>query len=225
MNVDFEPLDPLAIDVEFEGPDTAVFLAGELDLVSGRRFRTVFRRAAEGTHGRLILDLAGVQFLDAAGLASLLDAQAAAGDRLVLRAPSRPARRLLELTGLGRRFEIQTNPGKIAYVRSLWDAYLTGGPRAMAEIVPDKVDWVPWDAGGQVLRGSREMREFWASRGESPAQAINFSQVGADVVIELQIPLPRGRHRQLWSVYHFEGDRLVQAITFGDRAAAIAFAV
>ena len=225
MGSDSAQLDPLEIDVELQGPDTAVMLAGELDLVSQGPFWQAFCQAVELGHGSVVLDLSRLTFLDAAGLRSLLDAHSLAGERLIVRAPSPPAQRLLGLTGLDQRLAVQVDPGKVAYVRSLWSAFLTGGPPAMAEMVPDRVEWVPWASDGRVLRGTREMREFWSGRGASSAQAVSFTQVGGDVVIELHVPLPAGRHRSLWSVYHFAGTRLVQAVTFGDRAAAFKFAI
>lgn len=224
MYDDFDVVGPLEIDIEVEGPDTAIFLAGDLDLSSRRRFWTAFQATAAQAGGQLILDLSGLQFLDAAGLRALIDAQKLVGERLVVRTPSSAVRRILELTGFDQRLPLQLGAGKVAYVRSLWEAFSAGGARAMAELVPDQVEWLPWGSEGQVLRGSREMREFWASRTFTTPRQINFTQVGGDVVVHMELPLPDGPARELWSVYHFEGDQLIRAVTFADPGQALAFA-
>ncbi len=220
----FDEVCPLEIDVVVEGPDTAMFLAGELDLNSREPFWSEFSQAATRTKGQLFLDLSRLHFVDAAGLRSLLDAQRMMGERLVLRLPSVAALRVLELTGLDQRFLLQAVPQKVAYVRRLWEAFATGGAAAMAELVPDQVEWEPASARGQVLHGSREMREFWSGR-TSPARPIDFALVGGDVLVQLEIPTAAGVPAELWTVCQFDGDRLVRAVTFEDRKQAIDFAV
>ena len=221
MRVDLDGIGPLRIDVEAEGPDTAMHVAGELDLVSRQPFWSEFSRLAERPRGQLIIDLSEVSFLDASGLRTLVDAEKLVGRRLVLRAPSAPARRILELTGLDGRFLLQFTSRKVDYVRRLWAAFALGGAEAMARLVPEDVEWVPFSGSGQVLRGTREMSNFWAGR-SSPARALNFTQVGGDVVVEIEAAPDAG---ELWAVYHFDGDRLTRAVTFTERAQALDFAV
>lgn len=229
MYSDFDhgPVGPLEIHLESEGPDTAVFLAGDLDLCSRRSFWEVFSAAADRGLGRLIVDLSQVEFLDASGLRTLLEAHELVGDRLVIRTPSEAVRRVLELTGFDCRLPVQLGAGKLEYVRSLWEAFLDGGAPAMAELVPDQVEWMPLGPGGRILRGTREMREFWAGRPYPPPHSVEFSELGDDVLVHVESSPPGGIEEpsDAWAVYHFEGDRLTQAISFADRAQAVSFAV
>lgn len=76
-----------------------VRLVGELDLASVSR---VSERLAD-LHSDIEVDCSRLDFIDAAGLRALLAAQcacAARGSTLVVVEPSRPMRRLLDLTGL-----------------------------------------------------------------------------------------------------------------------------
>lgn len=83
------------IDVYMIDPDT-IAVVGEIDLATA----PILRRALVDTSVRRI-ELSGVTFMDAAGLAALLDAHRP-GQRehdLTLVAPSRSVRRLLDLIG------------------------------------------------------------------------------------------------------------------------------
>jgi anti-sigma B factor antagonist len=84
---------------------TVLAARGELDLAAA----PVLRRHVDGATGRaLVLDLAGVSFIDSAVLKELLRARAelAARDvRLVLAGVPRPVRRLLDLTRTSELFE------------------------------------------------------------------------------------------------------------------------
>lgn len=91
---------PLEVSV-LEAPRT-LRLAGELDLNEADHLAA--RLAAEGAGGGdLTLDLSQLTFIDSTGLRALLrtvDALAGRGN-LVLRSPSPPVRRVLDLMGLG----------------------------------------------------------------------------------------------------------------------------
>jgi anti-anti-sigma factor len=82
---------------------TAVLaVRGELDLASYRSLEEALGRALESCPKSVVLDLAELEFMDVAGLRSVLRAQeslTAAGKRLVLAAPAPGVRRLLALTG------------------------------------------------------------------------------------------------------------------------------
>jgi anti-sigma B factor antagonist len=83
------------------GPDrVVVVLRGELDLTDATQFaRALSAAAASGS--RVIVDLAGLAYMDCSGLSLLVSAcgQARrAGGDLVLAAPRRPVARLLSLT-------------------------------------------------------------------------------------------------------------------------------
>jgi anti-sigma B factor antagonist len=56
-----------------------------------------------------VIDVAGVTFIDSSGLRAIVEAhqaRAAAGSRLVLRAPSAAVQRLLEISGLAGHLDV-----------------------------------------------------------------------------------------------------------------------
>jgi len=81
------------------GGHVVVALRGELDLVDAGRVAAALGRVA-AREPRIIVDLAGLEFIDASGLAALLrgrkDARDAGGD-LLLAAPQRRVRRVLAI--------------------------------------------------------------------------------------------------------------------------------
>ncbi|MGH8912404.1 MAG: STAS domain-containing protein [Acidimicrobiia bacterium] len=84
------------------GDDTTVVVAGEIDLATAPRLREVLAladRAANGA-GRVFIDLSEVTFMDCAGFAPIAELRERFGEHhenLVIRNPSRRARRLLDL--------------------------------------------------------------------------------------------------------------------------------
>lgn len=95
--------DPLTWDIQSRGPLAVVVVVdGELDVGTAPGLRgQLTPLAAAGRH--LILDLAGVQFCDCAGLSLFLRLQKhaiAAGGSLQLAAPIAPVRRLITLARL-----------------------------------------------------------------------------------------------------------------------------
>jgi anti-sigma B factor antagonist len=93
--------------------DTAgsrVQLRGELDLTTAPQLARLLDQLRRDGHHQITLDLSGLEFLCAAGLAVLLHADQAlraAGGRLVLTRPTRLARRMLAITGLDATLTIQ----------------------------------------------------------------------------------------------------------------------
>ena len=75
-------------------------LSGEIDLSNADAFGDEGARLAStmanGT--RLVIDLAGVRFMDSMGLRALLRIHRRAGDALVIRNPSPQVQRLLDVT-------------------------------------------------------------------------------------------------------------------------------
>jgi anti-anti-sigma factor len=88
-----------------------VVLAGELDPHSADSLAEALHElGADGSVDRVVVDLAAVGFIDSSGLRVLLSADealAGGGSKLVLRAPSDAVRRLLEITDLLDRLEIE----------------------------------------------------------------------------------------------------------------------
>ena len=91
---------------------------GELDIGATPRLSTVLAMAGASHGGRLVLDLAGVDFIDSTALGTILKAAAQldeSGTLLAVVAPEGPVRRLLEVTNLTQRFRLfATRPAALA---------------------------------------------------------------------------------------------------------------
>jgi anti-sigma B factor antagonist len=93
--------------------DTAgsrVQLRGELDLATAPQLARLLDLLRRDGHRQITLDLSGLEFLCAAGLAVFLRADQAlraVGGRLVLTRPTRLVRRVLAITGLDATLAIQ----------------------------------------------------------------------------------------------------------------------
>jgi anti-anti-sigma factor len=106
------PPPPLEIRTDTgQSPDGAdawklVTVRGEVDMDTAGQFVDAITTVA----GTAVVDLSGVTFIDSTGLQGLLRAQEAArqrGDDLILRHPSKAARRVLEITGLIDTFTVE----------------------------------------------------------------------------------------------------------------------
>jgi len=96
-NTDFDALARL-VDGEM-----VVFVLGEVDLAAAPRLWQVIEAALPDPGGRLVVDLAETAFLDSSALGVLVRALKRLrhhGGDLVLRHPSRNARRVFQITGL-----------------------------------------------------------------------------------------------------------------------------
>lgn len=99
----------LAIEVRTEPDAATVVLDGELDPHSAESLAGTLRELGSADQ-RVVVDLAGVDFIDSSGLRVLLAADddlRSRGSVLVLREPSEAVRRLLEITDLLDRLEIE----------------------------------------------------------------------------------------------------------------------
>lgn len=86
-------------------------LEGDVDAVSARRIHELVGQTMDGGHQTLVIDLAGVTFMDSQGINALIWAEQrikGAGGDLILRRPSAAVRRALEVTGLDALFVIDT---------------------------------------------------------------------------------------------------------------------
>ena len=97
----------LAVD---RGSDTATLrVSGEIDLTSAPKLEEEIQSLIEQSVSTLTLDLSSVAFMDSTGLRVLLKATKlleSSGGKVVLRQPSEPVRRLLEVSGLEGHFEL-----------------------------------------------------------------------------------------------------------------------
>ncbi len=74
-------------------------VVGELDLSNADQLDAAIERATAERPEGIVIDLSGVTFMDSTGLHALFKARKRA-DTITLRAPSREARRVIELSGL-----------------------------------------------------------------------------------------------------------------------------
>ena len=94
----------LAGEVVVDGSDVYVTVVGEIDLASGAALQARLDHVVATTAGTVVVDLAGVGFIDSSGLRVLVELRrrlAAMNRSMRVHDPSAPTRRLLQLTGLG----------------------------------------------------------------------------------------------------------------------------
>jgi len=87
-----------------------VVLRGEVDVATTDEVRAALVEALMAWSGQVVVDLAGVSFLDSEGLATLIrvhDYYALDGRPLAVRAPQPQVRQLFESTGLDQIFRIE----------------------------------------------------------------------------------------------------------------------
>ena len=86
-----------------------VRLAGELDLYNADAVRAALFEAASDAADRLVVDMAGVSFIDSTALGVLIEARSRLENRsaFFLAAPGLETRRALEVSGLDRHFNVQ----------------------------------------------------------------------------------------------------------------------
>ena len=101
--------DNLTLDVEPGTTETVVVVSGEIDVHTARVLDELIAQLLESAAPAVVLDMAGVGFIDSSGLRSLLTAQRQferANIAFALRRLSSAMRRLLEATGLLATFTI-----------------------------------------------------------------------------------------------------------------------
>jgi anti-sigma B factor antagonist len=102
---------------ELDDGSLRLYVRGELDLATASGLEEALLDSARNDPARLVVDLAEVPFMDAAGLRVLIAAQrrqSEAGGDLVIGRPSRQVARLLEVAGERARFRIlrdEAHPG------------------------------------------------------------------------------------------------------------------
>lgn len=102
----------LQVDVDTSSADDIVItLTGSLDLASRGQLTKAASAAVTGADGRaVVLDLAGLTFLDSTGIGALVETAGQAEDAGVafrLRNPSARVTRILELTGMIDQWPIE----------------------------------------------------------------------------------------------------------------------
>jgi anti-sigma B factor antagonist len=99
-----EPLrEPPVRGIEQHDGAVVVRLGGELDLYNADEIRHALAGAIDGGAGRIVVDMADVDFVDSTALGVLVEARSKLGhDGLLLAAPQIETRRTLEVSGLDR---------------------------------------------------------------------------------------------------------------------------
>ena len=95
-------MDELRISVTSGPTHSLVTLAGECDLHTGRQLRDVLTSEVSRGAQRMIMDLAGLTFMDSTGMQVLLGVRTVLGVRggtMALVSPQPVVARILELTG------------------------------------------------------------------------------------------------------------------------------
>jgi anti-sigma B factor antagonist len=91
------------------GPGHLIAITGELDIAATPELSTVMLMAARSPGSLVVLDLAGVEFIDSSALGTLLKVGGeieSAGKRLRIVCAAGPVRKLLEMTNLTNRFQL-----------------------------------------------------------------------------------------------------------------------
>lgn len=97
-------------EIEDRGDAAVVMLSGDVDLESSPKVRSALLDSVSAK-GVVVVDMAGVSYIDSSGVASLVEAFQAArksDTRFVLARVSEPAMRVLELARLEQVFQIVT---------------------------------------------------------------------------------------------------------------------
>jgi anti-sigma B factor antagonist len=101
--------EPIRVDVVAEGDEVILVVSGELDPHTAPALRDVIDRTVTDATTSLVLDVAGLLFIDSSGLRVIISAHKVMADRggkLTLRAPTDNTRRLLDITGLTDHVDI-----------------------------------------------------------------------------------------------------------------------
>ena len=136
-------VDDLTVQTVRDGAVCTLILGGALDLLTAGEFLQQAARVIDDRVERLVLDLAGVTFLDCAGVRALAIATcfAPGGCPVIIRSLSSPARRIITVLGTGdienlRRLTAGPRPRD----------GLPGGAASERELVP--VTWGDPDLDG-----------------------------------------------------------------------------
>jgi anti-anti-sigma factor len=96
-----------------DSPECVVKAVGEIDLATAPQLRDVLTAELAAAPETLVVDMAEVTFIDSTGLSAVIAAfkQGQAGSiPVVLRAPSRRVRMVLEVSGLDKVLTVVTDP-------------------------------------------------------------------------------------------------------------------
>ncbi|HEX3622072.1 MAG TPA: STAS domain-containing protein [Acidimicrobiales bacterium] len=98
-----------AVSVDGQDEVATVTVTGDLDCYSAATLRTILWALVDDRLHRVVVDLGGTNFIDSTGLGVLVGGARRfrqAGGDMVLRSPTPATRRLFEITGVTKLFEI-----------------------------------------------------------------------------------------------------------------------
>jgi anti-sigma B factor antagonist len=99
--------EPPVRGVESRDGSIVVTLCGELDLYNADEVRAALAQAIGEQPAKIVVDMAGVEFVDSTALGVLIEARARLGrDGLMLAAPQLETRRTLQVSGLDRHLPV-----------------------------------------------------------------------------------------------------------------------
>ncbi|HET8952870.1 MAG TPA: STAS domain-containing protein [Solirubrobacteraceae bacterium] len=102
-------LPPLDVTVAHTSYGALVAIAGEVDVATVPRVSAALEAEPAASAGAIVVDLAGVTFIDSTGLGALVKlehALAARAGRLAIACPEGPARLLFDVTGLAEQLSV-----------------------------------------------------------------------------------------------------------------------
>jgi anti-anti-sigma factor len=102
---DGQPLADFSVTASFTEQQVILALTGEVDVLTAPDFRAFFEAMIDRGHRSVVLDLAGLRFMDASGLAILASGAARlehSGGTLAIYTPVDLIRRMLHITGFSR---------------------------------------------------------------------------------------------------------------------------
>lgn len=102
--------DRFAVETFVEGARSLVVLRGEIDAYTSPWLAEGFAGLGDVAGRHVVVDLAGVGFVDSAGLSSLVNCLGAvreAGGAVSMRSMTRQLAKLFEITGLTRIFPVE----------------------------------------------------------------------------------------------------------------------
>lgn len=102
-------LPPLDVTVAHTAYGALVAIAGEVDVATVPRVSAALEAEPAASAGAIVVDLAGVTFIDSTGLGALVKlehALAARAGRLAIACPEGPARLLFDVTGLAEQLSV-----------------------------------------------------------------------------------------------------------------------
>jgi anti-sigma B factor antagonist len=115
VTVDSGDLQELGFSITFAGNQAVLGVGGEIDLLSAPEFAGILDGIIDRGHVSVVLNVAEVTFMAAAGLGVIASAAGRLGllgGELVLRSPSAMVARLLDVTGLAAVVRVE-KPGSL----------------------------------------------------------------------------------------------------------------